>query len=120
MLIKEWFYRISDKFMSSQTLLQIVYMIPLGFILFFNRDASVGLDLGPALAAALTLLAGTLASSLARIVMAGEEARDPVVLSTVPARPPGEAMHLSALPPVCALHAPALFGLFVCASDSAV
>src|SRR5690625_2554841 len=113
MLIKEWFYRISDKFMSSQTLLQVVYMIPLGFILFFNRDASVGLDLGPALAAALTLLAGTLASSLARIVMAGEEAMELLVASPVPARQLRQAKFIAALLPVWLLSTPLLVGLFL-------
>lgn len=118
MLRKEWRLLIRDTFLASQTLLQVVYMIPLGFILFFNRDGSVGVDLGPALAAVLTLLAGTLASSLARIVMAGEEAMELLVASPVPARQLRQAKFIAALLPVWLLSTPLLFGLFLYEPDA--
>lgn len=113
MLAKEWRLLIRDTYLSSQTLLQVVYMIPLALVIFVNRDLTLGVPLGPALAAALTLLTGTLAAGLCRIVMSGEEAMDLLVAAPVPARQIRQAKRLAALIPVWILSAPLLVGLLL-------
>ena len=113
MLDKEWRLLIRDTYLLSQTLLQVVYMIPLAFVLFFNRDLSMTLPLGPLLAAALTMLTGTLAISLSRIVITGEEAMDLLVGSPVPAAQIRRAKLLAALVPVWILSVPLIIGLLL-------
>lgn len=113
MLAKEWRLLIRDPYLTSQTLLQVVYMIPLGVVLFYNRDPSGVLPLGPALAAAVTVLTGTLAASLCRIVMSGEEAMDLLVGSPVSAVQIRQAKRMAALVPVWVLAAPLVIGLLL-------
>ncbi|MBF6907473.1 hypothetical protein HN295_20115, partial [Acinetobacter baumannii] len=68
-LVKEWRLIARDPHLISQVLLQLLYLIPLCFIVF--RDGRFQL---PALSAGMTMLCGSLASALAWIVLMAEDA----------------------------------------------
>jgi ABC-2 type transport system permease protein len=70
-VIKEWRLIARDPHLISQTLLQLLYLLPLFFLVFSNpgiRTASI--------ATGLTLLCASLASSLTWIVVQAEDAPD--------------------------------------------
>ncbi|MBQ5949309.1 hypothetical protein [Massilia sp. ST3] len=77
-VIKEWRLIRRDPHLISQVLLQLLYLLPLCFVVF-SRSA---LQL-PAVAAGLALLCGSLAGSLAWIVISAEDAPD--LLRSAPA-----------------------------------
>jgi ABC-2 type transport system permease protein len=70
-VIKEWRLIARDPHLISQVLLQVVYLVPLLFLIL--RDSSVS---GPAIAAGLTLLCSSLTGALAWIVISAEDAPD--------------------------------------------
>ena len=112
LLLKEWRLMLRDPFLVSQTLLQVVYLLPAAYIVFFNDNTAIpGLDLGSMLAVLLVVTCGTLAASLARIAVAGEEVPDLVAGSPVPLGLVRRSKALAALLPVWFLAAPLLVGL---------
>ncbi len=112
LLFKEWKLMLRDPFLLSQTLLQVVYLLPVAYIVFFADDASLsGIDLGLALTVMLVVVSGTLAGSLARIAVAGEEMPDLVASAPVPPTLVRRSKLLAAILPVWALCLPLLVGL---------
>jgi len=70
-VVKEWRLIARDPHLISQVLLQIVYLVPLLFVILRNGTAA-----GPAIGAGLTLLCSSLTASLAWIVISAEDAPD--------------------------------------------
>ncbi len=107
-LAKEWRLILRDTHLLSQVLLQLLYMLPLGFLLLTSGESAL-----PGLGAGLTILCGSLASSLAWIIVLAEEAPD--LIGSSPAS--GHAVRraklaASALPPLV-LASPVLVWLLV-------
>lgn len=112
MVRKEWKLIRRDPFLISQVLLQVVYFLPAIYILVFSDTA--GLDISPAVAAALALVAGTTSSALARIAVVGEEAQDLHTAAPVPGVLVERAKTLAVLVPVWSVVVPlGLWQLFV-------
>ncbi|RZJ83173.1 MAG: hypothetical protein EOO64_06605 [Massilia sp.] len=80
-LFKEWRLIVRDPHLISQVALQLIYLLPLFFIIFKRNDVQL-----PALAAGLTLLCSSLTASLAWIVVSAEDAPDLLRLSPAPER----------------------------------
>lgn len=80
-LVKEWRLIIRDPQLISQVALQLIYLLPLFFIIFKRSDVQL-----PALAAGLTLLCSSLTASLAWIVVSAEDAPDLLRLAPAPER----------------------------------
>lgn len=78
-LVKEWRLVVRDPQLISQVALQLIYLLPLFFIIFKRSDLQL-----PALAAGLTLLCSSLTASLAWIVVSAEDAPDLLRLSPAP------------------------------------
>lgn len=70
-VVKEWRLIARDPHLISQVLLQVVYLVPLLFLILRSGDAA-----GPAIGAGLTLLCSSLTASLAWIVISAEDAPD--------------------------------------------
>jgi ABC-2 type transport system permease protein len=68
---KEWRLIARDPQLISQVLLQLVYLVPLLFLILRHNDTP-----GPAIGAGLALLCSSLTGSLAWIVVAAEDAPD--------------------------------------------
>lgn len=102
MLFKEWRLIFRDPYLLSQTLLQVIYLIPLAFLLFSDALDVTGARLGVAVVA----LGGTLASSLARICVSGEEAPELLAAAPVPSGRLRGLKLLAALSPVWLLCLP--------------
>lgn len=77
-LVKEWKLIARDPQLLSQTLLQVLYMLPLVFLASRRQDM-----LGPTMAGAI-VLAGTLSATLAWITVAAEDAPELVGMAPVP------------------------------------
>jgi ABC-2 type transport system permease protein len=78
-LVKEWRLVGRDPHLISQVLLQLLYLLPLCFIVFRKSELQV-----PAIAGGLTMLCGSLSASLSWIILLAEDAPD--LLQTSPAR----------------------------------
>jgi ABC-2 type transport system permease protein len=78
-VIKEWRLIARDPHLIAQVLLQLIYLVPLLFLIMRGDSA------GPALGAGLTLLCSSLTGSLAWIVISAEDAPD-LLLSAPAAR----------------------------------
>ena len=78
-VVKEWRLIARDPHLIAQVLLQLIYLVPLLFLVM-RGDAA-----GPALGAGLTLLCSSLTGSLAWIVISAEDAPD-LLLSAPAAR----------------------------------
>lgn len=74
-ILKEWRIIARDPQLISQVGLQILYMLPLFFVIFRKGDFA------PSAAAGMTMLAALLASSLIWIMICGEQAADLLVTS---------------------------------------
>ena len=112
MVRKEWKLIRRDPFLISQVLLQVVYFLPAIYILVFSDTSA--LDISPAVAAALALVAGTTSSALARIAVVGEEAQDLLAAAPVPGVLVERAKTLAVLVPVWSVVVPlALWQVFV-------
>lgn len=70
-VVKEWRLIARDPQLISQVLLQLVYLVPLLFLVLRHNDTP-----GPGIGAGLALLCSSLAGSLAWIVVAAEDAPD--------------------------------------------
>lgn len=119
-IAKEWRLILRDPHLISQVLLQLLYLLPLFFVIFSKSTLQL-----PAIVAGLTLLCGSLAGSLAWIVISAEEAPD--LLRGAPAtRRTVRLAKLSAavVPPLALVALPLLWlilrapvaGLFACFS----
>lgn len=114
LLRKEWKLIRRDPYLISQVLLQSAYMLPALFVLLIgNRGDVGGFDLIPGAATALTVLGGVTASSLARIVVVGEESPDLLSASPVGALRVESAKRLAALLPVLAIVVPVSLWILV-------
>lgn len=106
MLAKEWRLLSRDPYLLSQTLLQLVYLVPLGIVMFVNRDGELIGTLGLVMSAGLVFLASTLAASLTRICFGGEEAMDLLLAAPVSGRTLRRVKLIAALLPVWILTVP--------------
>ncbi len=97
-LVKEWRLIVRDPQLISQVALQLIYLLPLFFIIFKRGETQL-----PALAAGLTLLCSSLTASLAWIVVSAEDAPDLLRLSPAPGRTIRVAKLASAILPPLAL-----------------
>ncbi|MGI4844249.1 MAG: putative ABC transporter permease subunit [Janthinobacterium lividum] len=79
MLLKEWRLILRDPQLISHVALQLIYLLPLFFIIFKRSEVQL-----PALAAGLTLLCSSLTASLAWITVSAEDAPDLLRLSPAP------------------------------------
>ena len=100
---KELRLLVRDPLLLSQVGLQLIYFIPLAFILI-RPDRGIMLT-EAAFAPALTLLAGTLAGSLTWITVSAEDAPDLLASAPVSAKMVDRAKFMSAVTPVLALMA---------------
>jgi ABC-2 type transport system permease protein len=117
-VVKEWRLIARDPHLISQVLLQLVYLVPLLFLVLRHADTPL-----PPMGAALPLLCASLTSSLAWIMISAEEAPDLLLASPAPQRLVRIAkLAASAMPPLLlvalplawlVLHAP-VAGLLVC------
>jgi ABC-2 type transport system permease protein len=117
-VVKEWRLIARDPHLISQVLLQLVYLVPLLFLIMGKNDAP-----GPAIGAGLALLCSSLTSSLAWIVISAEDAPDLLLSSPAAGRTIGLAklaavvmppLLLVALPLLWLIaHAP-LAGILIC------
>jgi ABC-2 type transport system permease protein len=99
-LVKEWKLIARDATLISQTLLQTLYLIPAIFVLARHEDVFA------VLAPSVVLLAGALASNLAWITVAAEEAPELIASSPAPFERIRQLKVLAALIPVWALVSP--------------
>lgn len=83
-LRKEWRAILRDPYLVSQVLLQLVYMLPVAFIVFVDNPQAATALFEPVLVGMLVVIPGTLAAALARICFAGEEAADLLAASPNP------------------------------------
>lgn len=83
MLVKEWTLTARSPQLLAQILLQVLYLVPLLFVAFAREGPTASWS-GAAFAAAIAGLAGTLATSLAWLSIAAEDAPDLVVASPQP------------------------------------
>jgi ABC-2 type transport system permease protein len=79
---KEWTLLIRDPWLVSQTLMQILYLLPPAFLLWRSFDGSGALLV---LVPVLVMAAGQLAGGLAWLAISGEDAPDLVATAPVPA-----------------------------------
>jgi len=113
-LAKELRLILRDPALIAQVLLRVLYMIPLAFILL--RQGSQGHSLVlPGTAAALSLVAGQVAGSLAWITISAEDAPDLLSCAPTPIRTIRQAKIAAAMLPVAVLLAPILLPLVVLA-----
>lgn len=98
MLLKEWRLILRDPQLISHVALQLIYLLPLFFIIFKRSDVQL-----PAMAAGLTLLCSSLTASLGWIVVAAEDAPDLLRLSPAPHRTVQTAKLAAAVLPSLAL-----------------
>lgn len=117
-VVKEWRLIARDPHLISQVLLQVVYLVPLFFVMLSHASSP-----NPAIGAGVTVLCASLAASLAWIVISGEDAPDLLLSSPASQR----AIRLgklaaSAMPPLALMALPLLWlvlrapvaGLLVC------
>jgi ABC-2 type transport system permease protein len=97
-LFKEWRLIVRDPHLISQVALQLVYLLPLFFIIFRRGEFQM-----PAMAAGLTLLCSSITAALAWIVVSAEDAPDLLRLSPAPASTLRRAKLAAAILPSLAL-----------------
>lgn len=103
-----------DPGLLTQVLMRVLYMLPLGFVLL--RQAGEGERLlMPGSAAALSLVAGQVAASLAWITVSAEDAPDLLASAPAPAALVRQGKLAAAALPLAVLLAPLLVPLFVLA-----
>jgi len=78
-MVKEWRLVWRDPHLISQILLQLLYLLPICFVVFRNNQLQLTV-----IAAGLTMLCGSLSASLAWIILLAEDAPD--LLQSSPAR----------------------------------
>ena len=101
-MLKEWRSIARDPQLISQVALQLLYMLPLFFVVF-RGDAVL-----PGLASGMTFLSASLAGSLIWIIVSAEDAPDLLRSSPVPQKTVLRAKLAAATLPVCLLISPIL------------
>ncbi len=81
MRVKEWALLARDPWLVSQTLMQILYLIPPALILYMNYGANT--DMHAILAPILVMAIGQLAGGLAWLAISGEDAPDLVLSAPI-------------------------------------
>jgi ABC-2 type transport system permease protein len=97
-LRKEWRLIARDPHLLSQVLLQLLYLLPLGFLVLRSEEHAA-----PSVAAGLTMLAASLATSLTWIIVAAEDAPDLLQASPAAMRGVRRAKVAAAVIPILAL-----------------
>jgi ABC-2 type transport system permease protein len=108
---KEWMLLIRDPWLASQTMMQLLYLIPAGLLLWqFYADSRGALIV---LAPVLTMAAGQLGGGLAWLAVSGEDAPD--LIATAPVSPMYNltAKIEAVLIAVFAIFAPFLIGILM-------
>jgi ABC-2 type transport system permease protein len=80
--LKEWKLLRRDPWLLSQTLMQILYLVPPALLLWINFGSSAGMFV--VVVPVLVMAAGQLAGGLAWLAISGEDAHDLVVTAPVP------------------------------------
>ncbi len=78
---KEWKLLARDPWLLSQTLMQILYLVPPGLLLWLNFGAAAGVYI--VVVPVLVMASGQLAGGLAWLAISGEDAHDLVVTAPV-------------------------------------
>lgn len=81
---KEWKLLARDPWLLSQTLMQILYLVPPALLLWINFGAGAGIFV--VVVPVLVMASGQLAGGLAWLAISGEDAHDLVVTAPVPPR----------------------------------
>lgn len=97
-VVKEWRLIVRDPHLLSQVLLQLLFLLPLFFLIFQRSDVQV-----QALGAGLALLCGSLTGALAWIALSAEDAPDLLLVSPALPRTVRRAKLAAAIMPVLAL-----------------
>ena len=82
--LKEWRLLARDPWLLSQTLMQVLYLLPPAMLLWINFGRSAGASV--VVVPVLVMAAGQLAGGLAWLALSGEDAHDLVVTAPVAAR----------------------------------
>jgi len=107
-VVKEWRLVVRDPHLLSQVLLQLLFLLPLFFLIFQRSDVQV-----QALGAGLALLCGSLTGALAWIALSAEDAPDLLLVSPASLATVRRAKLAAAIMPVLALVAVPLLWLTV-------
>ena len=114
---KEWTLLLRDPWLASQTLMQLLYLLPPALMLWRTfAGGTAGLVL---LVPVLVMAAGQLAGGLAWLAISGEDAPDLVATAPVPARRIVRAKIEAVLGAVAIVFAPFLAGVALAAPLSA-
>lgn len=105
-VVKEWRLIARDPHLLSQVLLQLLFLLPLFFLIFQRSDVQA-----QALGAGLALLCGSLTGALAWIALSAEDAPDLLLVSPASLRTVRRAKLAAAIMPVLALVAVPLLWL---------
>jgi ABC-2 type transport system permease protein len=107
---KEWVLLFRDPWLASQTLMQLLYLIPAALLLWrFYGDSRGALIV---LAPVLTMAAGQLGGGLAWLAVSGEDAPDLIATAPISPRRHLVAKVEAVLIAVLAIFAPFLIGVF--------
>jgi len=107
-VIKEWRLIVRDPHLLSQVLLQLLFLLPLFFLIFQRSEVQV-----QALGAGLALLCSSLTGALAWVALSAEDAPDLLLVSPASLRTVRRAKLAAAVMPVLALVAVPLLWLTV-------
>jgi ABC-2 type transport system permease protein len=107
-VIKEWRLIVRDPQLLSQVMLQILFLLPLFFLIFKRADVQV-----QAIGAGLALLCSSLTGALAWIALSAEDAPDLLLVSPASQRTVRRAKLAAAMMPVLGLVAVPLLWLTV-------
>jgi len=105
-VVKEWRLIVRDPHLLSQVLLQLLFLLPLFFLIFQRSEVQV-----QALGAGLALLCGSLTGALAWIALSAEDAPDLLLVSPASLPTVRRAKLAAAIMPVLALVAVPLLWL---------
>jgi ABC-2 type transport system permease protein len=111
-LRKELRLIVRDPALIAQVLLRVLYFIPLGFLILRQAGQAQSIFL-PGSAAALSLVAGQIAGSLAWITISAEDAPDLLSCAPTPTRTLRQAKIAAAVLPVAVMLVPVVVPLLV-------
>ena len=115
---KEWTLLLRDPWLASQTLMQLLYLLPPALMLW--RSFAAGTAGVVLLVPVLVMAAGQLAGGLAWLAISGEDAPDLVATAPVPARQILRAKVEAVMGAVAIVFAPFLIALALAAPMSAL
>lgn len=123
---KEWMLLRRDPWLVSQTLMQLLYLVPPALLMW--RDMGQDNDIDVILAPVLVMAFGQLSGGLAWLALSGEDAAD--LVATAPASPGAQlrakvesvlaVIALGAAPFIAAIAFASLWGAFICALGIAI